>query len=198
MWELDCEDHWALKNWCFWTLVLEKTLESLLDSKEIKPVNTKGKQSWIIHWKNRSSNWNSKTFATWWEELTPWKRPWFWERLKAGGEGDDREWDGWMVSLTLWTWIWASSRSWWWTMKPGMLHGPWCHRVEQKWLTELNWCSYIDRSLDYIYICVCVCVCVCIHTVFSLSVHSSTDTQIVFTFQLLWIMICEHGGALSI
>ena len=58
--------------------------------------------------------------ATWWEELTHWKRPWCWEILKAG-EGDDREWDGWMVSPTRWTWVWASSRSWWWTGRPGML-----------------------------------------------------------------------------
>ena len=57
--------------------------------------------------------WN--TLATWYEELTYWKRPWCWERLKAGGEGDERGWDGWMASLTWWTWVWASSRSWWWT-----------------------------------------------------------------------------------
>ena len=58
---------------------------------------------------------------TWCEELTHWKRPWCWERLKAGGEGDNRGWDGWMASLTQWTWVWASSRSWWWTGKPGMM-----------------------------------------------------------------------------
>ena len=58
---------------------------------------------------------------TWCKELTHWKRPWCWERLKAGGEGDDRGWDGWMASLTWWTWVWARSRSWWWTGKPGLL-----------------------------------------------------------------------------
>ena len=66
-------------------------------------------------------SWSSNTLATWCEELTHWKRRWCWERLKAGGEGDNREWDGWMTSLTRWTWVWASSRSWWWTGRPGML-----------------------------------------------------------------------------
>ena len=59
--------------------------------------------------------------ATWCKELTHWKRPWCWERLRAGGEGDDRGWDGWMVSPTQWTWVWASSRRWWRTGKPGVL-----------------------------------------------------------------------------
>ena len=63
----------------------------------------------------------SNTLATWCEELTHWKRPWCWERLKAGREGDNRGWDGWMVSPTRWTWVWASFRSWWWTGKPGVL-----------------------------------------------------------------------------
>ena len=74
-----------------------------------------------VHWKDWCWSWNSNTLATWCEELTHWKRPWCWERLKAGGEGDNREWDGWMASQTLWTWVWASARSWWWTGKPGVL-----------------------------------------------------------------------------
>ena len=74
-----------------------------------------------IHWKDWCWIWNSKTLATWWEELTHWKRPWCWERLKAGGEGDDKGWDGWMASLAQWTWVWASFGSWWWTGKPDML-----------------------------------------------------------------------------
>ena len=72
-------------------------------------------QSWRksvlnIHWKDWCWSWNSNTFATWCEELTHWKRPWCWERLKAWGEGDDRGWDGWMASSTQWTWVWANSR----------------------------------------------------------------------------------------
>ena len=83
----------------------------------------KGNQSWIlnIHWKDWCWSWSSNTLATWCEELTHWKRPWCWERLKAGGEGDNRGWDGWMASLTRWTWVWASSGSWWWTGRPGVL-----------------------------------------------------------------------------
>ena len=67
-----------------------------------------------------------------------WKRPWCWERLKAGGEGDDRGWDGWMVSLTWWTWVWASSGSWWWTGRPGVLQSMRSQRVRHDWVTELN------------------------------------------------------------
>ena len=83
--------------------------------------------------------WNSNTLTTWWEELTHWKRPWFWERLKAGGEGDDRGWDGWMASPTRWTWVWLSSRSWWWTGKPGVQQSMGSQRVGHDWATELNW-----------------------------------------------------------
>ena len=62
-----------------------------------------------------------------------------WERLKAGGEGDDRGWDGWMASPTQWTWVWASSRSWWWTRRPGVLQSVGSQRVRHDWATELNW-----------------------------------------------------------
>ena len=82
-----------------------------------------------IHWKDWCWSWNSNTFATWWEELTHLKRPWCWERLKVGAEGDDREWDGWMASLTWWTWVWGRSGSWWWTGKPGMLQSMGLQRV---------------------------------------------------------------------
>ena len=82
---------------------------------------------------------NSNTLATWCEELIPWKRPWCWVRLKARGEGDNRGWDGWMVSPTWWTWVWASSRSWWWTGKPGMLQSTGSQRVGYDWATELKW-----------------------------------------------------------
>ena len=75
-----------------------------------------------IHWKDWGYSWNFNTLATWWEELTHWKRPWCWERLKAGGKGDGRGRDGWMASPTWWTWVWVNSGSWWWTGKPG-IHG---------------------------------------------------------------------------
>ena len=80
----------------------------------------------------------SNTWATWCEELTHLKRPWCWERLKEGGEGDDRGWDGWMASPTQWTWVWVNSRSWWWTGRPGVLQSMGLQRVSHNWATELN------------------------------------------------------------
>ena len=74
-----------------------------------------------IHWKDWCWDWSSNTLATWCEELTHWENPWCWERLKAGGKGDDRGCDGWMASPTQWTWVWASSGRWWRTGKPGVL-----------------------------------------------------------------------------
>ena len=109
MWELDYKESWVPKNWCFWNVVLEKTLESPLDCKEIKRINPKGNQSWIII-RRTDAVLKSYTLATWWEKLIYWKRPWCWERLKAGGEGDDRGWDGWLASLTWSTWVWGALR----------------------------------------------------------------------------------------
>ena len=74
-----------------------------------------------VLWKEWYWSWNSSTLATSCEELTHWKRFWCWEGLLAGGEGDDRGWDGWMASLTQWTWVWVNSGSWWWTGRPGVL-----------------------------------------------------------------------------
>ena len=102
-----------LKYWCFWTVVLKKILDSPLDCKEIQPVNPKGNQSWIFIGRTDAEAETPILLATWCEELTHWKRLWCWERLRAGGEGDDRGWDGSMASLTQWTWVWASSESWW-------------------------------------------------------------------------------------
>ena len=81
------------------------------------------------------------------KELTHWKRPWCWERLRAGGEGDDRGWDGWMASLTWWTWVWVNSRSWWWTGRPGMLQLQGSQRVRHDLATELNWYTILCSRL---------------------------------------------------
>ena len=137
----------------FWTVVLEKTLDSPLDWKEIQPVHAKGNQSWLIHRKDRCWSWNSKTLAMWCEELTHWKRPWCWETLKAGGAGDDRGWDCWMASPTPWTWVWASSGSWWWTGKPGVLEsmGLQSQTRLSDW-NELNWPKWYYGILHYMYI----------------------------------------------
>ena len=120
------------------SVVLEKTLESSLDCKEIQPVHSKD-QSWVFFGRNDAKAETPILWATWCEELTHWKRPWCWERLKAGGEGDDRGWDGWLASLTRWTWVWASSGSWWRTGKPGVLQFMGSQRVRHDWVTELNW-----------------------------------------------------------
>ena len=102
--------------------VKEKTLESPLDCKEIKPVSLKGNQSWIcitpILWPPDTKN--------------------CWKRLKAGEE-NDRGWDGWMASPVQWTGVWASSRSWWWSGKPGVLQSMGSQKVRHNWATKLNW-----------------------------------------------------------
>ena len=89
------------------------------------------------HWKDWCWSWSPNTLATWCKELTHWKRLWCWEGLKAGGEGDDRRWDGWMASPTWWTRVWASSGSWWRTGRPGVLQSMGSQRVEHDWVTEL-------------------------------------------------------------
>ena len=115
--------------------VLEKTLESPFDCKEIQSILKEISPEYSLEgliW-----SWNSNTLATWCEELTHWKRPWCWERLKVGGEGDNREWDSWTESLTQWTWVWVNSGSSWWTGRPGM---PQFTGNKQLDVTErLNW-----------------------------------------------------------
>ena len=90
-------------------------------------------------WKEWCWSWNSSTLATSCEELTHWKRLWFWEGLGAWGKGDNRGWDGWMALLTRWTWVWVNSGSWWWTGRPGVLGFMGSQRVGHDWVTELNW-----------------------------------------------------------
>ena len=92
MWELDRKEGSALKNWCFWTSVPEKTFESPLDSKDSKPVNPKRNQPWIFIGRTDAET-SSNTLATCCKESTHWKRPWCWERLRAGEEMGNREWD---------------------------------------------------------------------------------------------------------
>ena len=112
MWELDHKEGWVPKNWYFQIVLLEKTLESSLDCKEIKPVNPKGNQPWIFIGRTDTE---AETPILWPPDLRSrliGKDPDCWERLKAGGEGGNRGWDGWMASPTLWTWVWVNSRSW--------------------------------------------------------------------------------------
>ena len=139
MWELDCEWGWAPKNWCFWTVVLEKTLESPLDCKEIQPVHSEGAQPWVFFGGNDAT---AETPVLWPHHVKSWLigkdsnagRDWGQEEKGK----DNRGWDGWMASLTRWTWVWLNSGIWWWTGRPGVLRFMGSQRVGHDWVTELN------------------------------------------------------------
>ena len=152
MWELDHKEGWAPKNWCFWTVVLEKTLESPSDCREIKPVNPKGYQSWIFIGRT-----DTETPILW----PPDAKNWLLRKDPDAGKDwsqEDKgmtEWDGWMASPTWWTWVWASSRRWWWTGKPGMLQSMGSQRVRHDWATELNVVDYIKIEV-YTVIIACL------------------------------------------
>ena len=143
MWELDYNESWALKNWCFWTLVLEKTLESPLDCQGIKPVNPKGNQSWIFIGR---ADTDAETPILWPPDAKNWL---IWKDPDAGKDWRQEEkgmtgWDGWMASPSLWTWIWGSSGSWWWTEKHAAVHGV----AKSDRTKRLNWIGYCKwRSL---------------------------------------------------
>ena len=142
MWALDHKEGWEPKNWCFWMVALEKILESPLDCKEIKPVNLKGNKPWIFteglilklkcqHFDHLM--WRESSFA----------RPWCWKGLRAGGEGSNGGWDGWMASLTQRTWVWANPRRWWRTENPGVLQS--IGLQSQMWLRD--WTAIITAVL---------------------------------------------------
>ena len=128
------------KNWCLWTVVLEKTLESPLDYKEIKPVHSKGDQSWVFFGRNDAK---AETPVLW----PPHAKSWLigkdsdagrnWGQEEKGTTED--EIDGWMASLTRWTWVWVNSGSWWWTERPGVLLFMGSQRVGHDWATDLIW-----------------------------------------------------------
>ena len=144
MWELDYKESWVLKNWCFWTVVLEKTLESPLNCKEIQPVHPKGNQSWIsigrtdaeaeapILWPPDLKNWligkDPDAGKNWTEE----------EKVMTENDMVRRH------HRLNGHWVWESSGSWWWTGRPGMLKSTGLQRVGHNWVTELNW---RDREL---------------------------------------------------
>ena len=137
MWELDYKESWAPKNWCFWTVVLEKTLESPLDCKEIQPVHSKGDQLWVFL---RRTDFETETPIFWPPDVKSWL---IWKDLRQGKfEGTSRGSRGgdvWMASPTQWTWVWVDSSSCWWTRRPGMLRFMGSQRVRHNWATELNW-----------------------------------------------------------
>ena len=138
MWELNYKENWALKNWCFWTVVLEKTLESLLDFNEIQPVHPKGDQSWMFIWR---TDVKAETPILWPPNMKSWV---IWKDPDAGK--DWRQEEKWMTEdeMVGWhhqlngQWVCVNSRSWWWIRRPGMLRSSWgCKESETtEWL---NW-----------------------------------------------------------
>ena len=151
MWELDCEESWVLKNWCFWTVVLEKTPESPLDYKEIQPVHSKRDQPWVFFGRNDAK---TETPVHWPPHAKSWLigkdpdagRDWGQEE-KGTTEDEMAQWDG--SSPTLWTWVWVNSGSWWWTGRPGVLQFMGSQRVWHDWATELNWSIYLYSFLIF-------------------------------------------------
>ena len=138
MWELDYKESWLPKNWCFWTVVLEKTLESPLDCKDIQPVHPKGNQSWIFIGRTDAE---AETPIRWLCDSKNWligKDPDARKDCRLGEKGmTEDEMVGWHHWLLM-TWVWPSSGSWWWTGKPGMLQSMGSQRVRHNWETELN------------------------------------------------------------
>ena len=147
MWKLDYKESWVPKNWCFWTVVLEKTLQSPLDFKEIQPVHSKRNHSWIFIGRTDAE---AKTPILWPLEAKNWL---------IGKDPDSRkDWrqDGWMPSLTWWTQVWASSGSWWWTRKADMLQSTVSQRVGHDWATEMNYGLFwkLEPSPSVTFACV--------------------------------------------
>ena len=138
MWELDCEESWAPKNWCFWTVVLGKTLESPMDCKEIQPVHSKGDKLWVFFGRTDAK---VETPVLW----PPHAKSWLIGKDSDAGRACGQEekgmtedemagWHHWQ-----WTWVWVNSRNWWWTGRPGMLQLMGSQRVRHDWAAELNW-----------------------------------------------------------
>ena len=144
MWNLDYKVSWALKNWWFWTVVLERTLKGPLECKEIQTVHPKGDQSWVFIGRILMPKLKLQYFGHLMRRADSLKRSWCWEGLGAGGEGDSRGWDSRMESPTRWTWVCVNSWCWWWTRKPGVLWFMGLQRVGH------NWADVRKVSRDYL------------------------------------------------
>ena len=146
MWELDHKEGWEPRNWCFWTVVLEKTLESPLDCKEIKPVNLKRNQPWVF---TESSDAEAEVPGFWSPDANRqliWKVPDARTDLRQKekrAEDPFRGWDGLTASSMQWTWTWANSRSWWRTGRPGVLQSMGSQRVRHSWAAEQQHDQYM-------------------------------------------------------
>ena len=137
MWDLDCEESWAPKNWYFWSLVLEKTLESPLNSKEIQPVHPKGNQSWILIGRT-DAELKLQYFGHLMQRTDSFEKTLMLGLIEGGRRRRQQGWYGWIAPPTQWTRVWVSSGSWWRTGKPGMLPSMWSQRVGEDWVTELK------------------------------------------------------------
>ena len=146
MWELDHKESWMSNTWCFWIVVLENTLENLLDCQEIKPVHPKGGQPWILI--GTELMLKLQYFSSPMQRANSLEKTLMLERLKAGGEGDDRGWSGWMASLTQWTWVWANSERWWRTGKPGVLYS--MGSQNRTWLSNWITASIFDIKISFL------------------------------------------------
>ena len=135
MWELDYKESWALKSWCFWTVVLEKTLENPLDCKEIQQVHSEGDQSWVFIGR---TDVEAKTLILWPPDVKSWltgKDP---NAGKEWGQEEKGATEDEMASPNQWTWVWVNCGSWWWTGRPGVVESMGSQRVGHNWATELN------------------------------------------------------------
>ena len=142
----ECQRIDAFELWC-WRRLLRVPWTANRSNQCILKKSVLG-----IHWKDWGWSWNSNTLATWCNELTHWKRPWWWERIKVGGEGDYTGWDGWMALPIQWIWVWIYSGSWWWTGRPGMLQFMGSQRVKHNWATEMNWPNlHIKTAIHFKY-----------------------------------------------
>ena len=160
------------------TMVLKKTLESPLDCMEIQSVNPKGNQPWILIGSTDAWCWSSNMLATWCEEHIHWKRPWCWERLRAGRKEGDRGWDGWMASLTQWKWVWANSGRYWRMGKPGMLQSTGLQESDmtEDWKTTNHAPPFPWHQSRSWVLCCCLFAC--------------------FDYWLCWVFVVKHRFSL--
>ena len=143
MWGLNYKESWALKNWWFWTVMLEKILESPLDCKEIQPIHPKGNQSWIFIGRTDAEA-ETPIFGHLMQRTDSFEKTLMLRKIEGRRR---RGWQRmrWLGGITnKWTWVWTGSRSWWWTGRPGVLQSMGLQRVRHDWVTELNWCKRLN------------------------------------------------------